>query len=90
VPLKISMITPRSRSVDRYATLAPPNSPLRITPFPRSACAPASLDELQLHVAPVLLGRRRLENFGDQPISLEPVRALEGANVTHLRYRVLR
>ena len=29
VPLKISMITPRSRSVPRYATLAPPNSPLR-------------------------------------------------------------
>jgi hypothetical protein len=35
VPLKISMTTPRSRSVPRYATLAPPNSPLRITPFPR-------------------------------------------------------
>ena len=42
VPLKISMTTPRSRSVPRYATLAPPNSPLRITPFPRSACATVS------------------------------------------------
>jgi hypothetical protein len=29
------MTTPRSRSVPRYATLAPANSPPRITPFPR-------------------------------------------------------
>lgn len=33
-PLKISMITPRSQSVPRYATLRLPNSPPRIAPFP--------------------------------------------------------
>lgn len=48
------------------------------------------LDELQLHVVPVLLGggRRLLEHFGDQRIDLERVRTLEGPGVTHLKYRV--
>ena len=50
------------------------------------------LDELQLLVVPVLLGARppaagELRWPADQYV---PVRVLEGANVTHLRYRVLR
>lgn len=48
------------------------------------------LDELELHVVPVLLGRgRRL--FDDLPpdhVELELLRALEGEGVLHLRYRV--
>lgn len=50
------------------------------------------LDELQLHVVPILLtrGRRLLENIGDEPIHLEPIRTLEGIGVTHLKYRVKR
>src|ERR687898_1147104 len=39
VPLNTSRTIPRSRSVARYATLAPLNSPLRITLFSRSARA---------------------------------------------------
>jgi hypothetical protein len=39
VPLKISVITPSSRSVARNATLMPLNSPLKTTPFPLLACA---------------------------------------------------
>src|ERR687897_2214047 len=42
VPLNTSRTTPRSRSVARYATLVPPNSPLRITLFSRSARATVS------------------------------------------------
>ena len=48
------------------------------------------LDEMQLHLVPVLLGQgRRL--FADLPpehVELELVRALDGPGVQHLRYRV--
>jgi dihydrofolate reductase len=50
------------------------------------------LDELQLHLVPVLLGQgRRL--FADLPperVELELLRALDGPSVQHLRYRVVR
>lgn len=48
------------------------------------------LDELQLHVVPVLLGagRRLWDNLGSSPITLEPVRMLAGNGVTHLKYRI--
>jgi len=50
------------------------------------------LDELQIHVVPVLLGQgRRL--FGEpapRHVELEAIRVLEGDGVTHLRYRVKR
>jgi dihydrofolate reductase len=49
------------------------------------------LDEMELHLVPVLLGHgRRL--FDQQPadrVELELVRSLEGRQATHLRYRVL-
>ena len=48
------------------------------------------LDEMQLHLVPVLLGQgRRL--FADLPpehVELDLVRALDGPGVQHLRYRV--
>ena len=48
------------------------------------------LEELQLHVVPVVLGRgRRLFAEVDSQIPLEPVRVAEGAGVTHLKYLVL-
>lgn len=49
------------------------------------------LDEIAVHLVPVLLGdgRRLFEHLGVQPRELERVRVLEGeAGVTHLRYRV--
>ena len=54
------------------------------------ALAARVLDELQIHLVPVLLGRgRRL--FNDERIELDRVRTLEGEDgVTHLRYRVRR
>jgi dihydrofolate reductase len=51
------------------------------------------LDELQLHVVPVLLGDgvRLLEHVGDAPGRLELTRVLESpTGVTHQRYRVVR
>jgi dihydrofolate reductase len=48
------------------------------------------LDELQLHVAPMLLGGG-VRLFEDGPgIDLEPTSMLESPGVTHLRYRVVR
>ena len=48
------------------------------------------LDELQLHVAPILLGAgaRLLENVGDA--KLEPIDVVGSPAVTHLKYRVVR
>ena len=49
------------------------------------------LDELELHVVPVLLGRgaRLLDDLGDANVRLEQVRAVEAPGVTHLKYRVV-
>lgn len=48
------------------------------------------LDELYLHIVPVLLGDglRLLENVGDP--TLEPVTVVASPAVTHVRYRVVR
>lgn len=48
------------------------------------------LDELHLHVVPVILGDgvRLLEGLGDDRIELEPLQVLSSDRVTHLRYRV--
>lgn len=48
------------------------------------------LDELQIHLIPVLLGQGRLlfENMPPGHIELELLRALDGPGVQHLRYRV--
>jgi dihydrofolate reductase len=48
------------------------------------------LDELELHVVPVLLGggSRLLDNLGGADVRLEQVRAVEAPGVTHLKYRI--
>jgi dihydrofolate reductase len=56
------------------------------------------LDELQIHLVPVLLGdgRRLLEHLGDSNyggdarIRLEPFPVVDAPGVTHLKYRVVR
>lgn len=56
----------------------------------RLALAAGVLDELQIHLIPVLLGQGELL-FEDMPpdhIELELLRALDGPGVQHLRYRV--
>jgi dihydrofolate reductase len=57
------------------------------------ALAAGVLDELELHIVPVLLGqgRRLFENLIPEHIELERTRVLEGeSGVTHLHYRVAR
>lgn len=51
------------------------------------------LDEIQIHVVPILFGegRRLFEHLGIELRELERIRVLEGeGGVTHLRYRVTR
>ena len=57
------------------------------------ALAAGVLDELELHVIPVLFGqgRRLFEGFAPEQIDLERTRILEGEDgVTHMHYRVRR
>ena len=56
------------------------------------ALAAGVLDEIQIHLVPVLLGegRRLFEHLGADHIELDPIRVLDGSGVTHLRYRVCR
>jgi dihydrofolate reductase len=57
------------------------------------ALAAGLLDELELHVIPVLLGqgRRMFDNLGPAHIALQRTRMIEGEDgVTHMHYRVAR
>jgi dihydrofolate reductase len=48
------------------------------------------LDELQIHLVPILLGGgvRLFDDLGAERIELEPMRVVEAPGVTHLKYRV--
>lgn len=48
------------------------------------------LDELYLHIVPIILGagERLLENVGDP--TLEPVKVVASPSVTHVKYRIVR
>jgi len=56
----------------------------------RQYLAAGLLDELYLHIVPVILGsgERLLENVGDP--TLEPVKVLASPAVTHVKYRIVR
>lgn len=54
--------------------------------------AASQLDELEIHLVPVLLGagRRLFESRATRAVELELLRRLEGRDATHLRYRIRR
>jgi dihydrofolate reductase len=56
----------------------------------RMTLAAGLLDEIQIHLVPVLLGdgRRLFDRLGFGQIELEPIQVLEAPDVTHLRYVV--
>ena len=57
------------------------------------ALAAGVLDEIEIHLIPVLLGggRRLFDNLGSEHIELERTRVLEGEDgVTHMHFRVQR
>lgn len=57
------------------------------------ALAAGALDELEMHVVPVLFGqgRRLFDHMSAEQLELEPTRVLEGeGGVVHMHYRVVR
>lgn len=56
------------------------------------ALAAGLLDELQIHLVPILLGagRRLFDHLGVGQIELEPLQVIDAPGATHLRYRVVR
>ena len=56
------------------------------------ALAAGVLDELEIHLIPVLFGqgRRLFDHLDPEQIELQRTRVLEGDGVTHLHYRVRR
>jgi dihydrofolate reductase len=57
----------------------------------RKAIAAGVLDEVQIHLVPVLLGRgRRLFEELPELVELEIVRVLDTPEATHIRYRIRR
>ncbi len=50
------------------------------------------LDEMRIHIAHVLLGEgiRLFDHLGAKPIQLERTRVVEGPDVTHFTYRIMR
>jgi len=57
----------------------------------RQYLAAGLVDEMELHVVPVLLGagERLLDGVAASGIRLEPIRTLAGPGVAHLKYRVV-
>ena len=50
------------------------------------------LDEIHLHLVPVLLGEgiRLFENIGTEQINLEQISVIDEPGVTHFRFRVVK
>lgn len=46
------------------------------------------LDELEIHIVPILLGGGVSLFEGTEQLTLEPTRTVESPDVTHVRYRV--
>jgi dihydrofolate reductase len=59
---------------------------------PQQCLRAGLLDEIQLHLVPVLLGGgvRLFDHLGAQNIELEPLQVIDGPGITHLRYRVVK
>jgi dihydrofolate reductase len=73
----------RAAAADRDVSIAGGASTVR------QYLAAGALDELYLHIVPVVLGggERLLENVGDP--TLEPVKVVASPDVTHVKYRVV-
>jgi dihydrofolate reductase len=60
--------------------------------IPQQCLRAGLLDEIQIHLVPVLLGAgvRLFDHLSTDSIELETLRVVDGPGVTHLRFRVVR
>lgn len=60
--------------------------------IPQQCLRAGLLDEIQIHLVPVLLGEgiRLFDHLGSENIELETIRVVDSPGVTHLRYRVVK
>jgi dihydrofolate reductase len=60
--------------------------------IPQQCLRAGLLDEIQIHLVPVLLGAgvRLFDHLGTDTIELETTQVVDGPGVTHLRFRVVR
>lgn len=58
----------------------------------QAVLAAGLLDEIEVHLAPVLLGEgvRLFDHIGNAPIELERTRVIASSGTTHIRFRVIR
>jgi dihydrofolate reductase len=70
---------------DRYVSLMGAS-------IPQQCLRAGLLDEIQIHLVPVLLGAgvRLFDHLGSDNVELETIRVVDSPGVTHLRFRVLR
>jgi len=60
--------------------------------IPQQCLRAGLLDEVQIHLVPVLLGAgvRCFDHLGSENIELETIRVVDSPGVTHLRFRVVK
>lgn len=60
--------------------------------IPQQCLRAGLLDEIQIHLVPVLLGAgvRLFDHLGSENLELETIRVVDSPGVTHLRYRVVK
>lgn len=91
---KITFVTDGIESAIEQAKKAAGNKDVSIgsASAARQGIRAGLVDEIYVHVAPVLLGDgvRLFEQLGDEQIKLHQVKLVEGPGVTHLKFRVLK
>jgi dihydrofolate reductase len=60
--------------------------------IPQQCLRVGLLDEIQIHLVPLLLGAgvRLFDHLGTETIELEPIQVVDAPGVTHLRFRVIK
>lgn len=75
----------KSAAGDKYVSLMGAS-------LPQQCLRAGLLDEIQIHLVPLLLGGgvRLFDHLGAKSIELQAIRVVEAPGVTHLRYRVVK
>jgi dihydrofolate reductase len=83
--LQSAIAQAKAAAGDRYVSLMGSS-------IPQQCLRAGLLDEIQIHLVPVLFGGgvRLFDHLGTEHIELETVRVVDAPGVTHLRYRVVR